>query len=141
MNGCTRVEATILPRASRSAERRWRLSSARDCSIDRLIDDIREELRGRPYDLVAVAHGWKHLPRPAHPDAIRAAAGSNEKTADLTQSEILVLMCIAYFQPITRAELSSFFGEQISRDLIGHLRGVGLIGSGPRSPTPGAPFT
>jgi len=54
---------------------------------------------------------------------------------------VLVLMCIAYFQPITRGELSSFFGKEISRDLIGHLRGAGLIASGPRSPQPGAPYT
>ncbi|ESZ31318.1 hypothetical protein X732_30390 [Mesorhizobium sp. L2C066B000] len=27
-------------------------------------------------------------------------------------------MCIGYFQPITRAELSSFFGKEISRDLL-----------------------
>lgn len=60
---------------------------------------------------------------------------------DLTQSEVLVLMCVAYFQPITRGELSSFFGKEISRDLIGHLRGAKLIASGPRSPTPGAPYT
>ncbi|MET3582695.1 chromosome segregation and condensation protein ScpB [Mesorhizobium robiniae] len=50
-------------------------------------------------------------------------------------------LCIAYFQPITRAELSSFFGKEISRDFIGHLRGARLIVSGPRSPTPGAPYT
>ncbi|WP_435053640.1 SMC-Scp complex subunit ScpB [Mesorhizobium australicum] len=54
---------------------------------------------------------------------------------------MLVLMCIAYFQPLTRAELSSFFGKEISRDFIGHLRGAKLIASGPRSPTPGAPYT
>lgn len=41
----------------------------------------------------------------------------------------------------TRADLSSFFGKEISRDLIGHLRGAGMIASGPRSPTPGAPYT
>ncbi len=113
----------------------------KSCSIDLSIDDIREELRGRPYDLVPVAGGWKHLTRPAYADAIRAAVGSSEKTADLTQSEVLALMCIAYFQPITRAELSSFFGKEIRRDLIGHLRGAGMIASGPRSPTPGAPYT
>lgn len=45
------------------------------------------------------------------------------------------------FQPITRGELSSFVGKEISRDLIGHLRGAGFIASGPRSPTPGAPYT
>jgi chromosome segregation and condensation protein ScpB len=50
-------------------------------------------------------------------------------------------MTIAYFQPITRAELSSFFAREISRDLIGVLRGQDFIASGPRSPTPGAPYT
>ncbi|TIS49252.1 MAG: SMC-Scp complex subunit ScpB, partial [Mesorhizobium sp.] len=50
-------------------------------------------------------------------------------------------MCIAYFQPITRAELSSFFGKEVSRDLIGVLRAQDLIASGPRSPQPGAPYT
>lgn len=47
--------------------------------------------------------------------------------------------CIAVFQPITRDELSSFFGKEIRRDLIGNLRGSGMIASGPRSPTPSAP--
>ncbi|RWI63569.1 SMC-Scp complex subunit ScpB, partial [Mesorhizobium sp.] len=67
--------------------------------------------------------------------------GTDERAVDLTQSEVLVLMCIAYFQPITRGELSSFFGKEISRDLIGNLRGFGLIASGPRAPQPGAPYT
>jgi len=43
-------------------------------------------------------------------------------------------MCIAYFQPITRAELSSFFGKEIGRDLIGNLRSHGFIALGPRAP-------
>nr|WP_292337871.1 SMC-Scp complex subunit ScpB [Mesorhizobium sp.] len=38
-------------------------------------------------------------------------------------------------------ELSSFFGKEISRDFIGHLRGAKLIASVPRSPTAGAPYT
>jgi len=140
-----RVEATIFA-ASEPVDRET-LSRivGKSCSIDLLIDDIREELRGRPYDLVAVAGGWKHLTRPAYADAIRSAfgtaVGGNGHARDLTQSEMLVLMCVGYFQPITRAELSSFFGKEISRDLIGQLRGAGLIASGPRSPTPGAPYT
>jgi segregation and condensation protein B len=50
-------------------------------------------------------------------------------------------MCIAYFQPITRAALGDFFGKEVSRDLIGTLRAHDFIASGPRSPTPGAPYT
>jgi chromosome segregation and condensation protein ScpB len=136
-----RVEATIFAASEPVTREILTRIVGKSCSIDLLIDDIREELRGRPYDLIAVAGGWKHLTRPVYADAIRAAVGGNELAADLTQSEVLVLMCIAYFQPMTRGELSSFFGKEISRDLIGHLRGAKLIASGPRSPTPGAPYT
>ncbi|UVK49047.1 SMC-Scp complex subunit ScpB (plasmid) [Mesorhizobium sp. AR07] len=136
-----RVEATIFAASEPVGRETLARIVGKSCSVDLLIDDIREELRGRPYDLVAVAGGWKHLTRPAYADAIRAAVGGNERAVELTQSEVLVLMCIAYFQPITRGELSSFFGKEISRDFIGHLRGAGLIASGPRSPTPGAPYT
>lgn len=37
----------------------------KSCSIDLLIGGVREELRGQPYDLIAVAGGWKHQPAPA----------------------------------------------------------------------------
>jgi chromosome segregation and condensation protein ScpB len=141
-----RIEATIFAASEPVGRETLARIVGKSCSVDLLIDDIREELRGRPYDLVAVAGGWKHLTRPAYADAIRSAfgtagGGGNGRAVDLTQSDVLVLMCIAYFQPITRAELSSFFGKEISRDFIGHLRGAKLIASGPRSPTPGAPYT
>lgn len=136
-----RVEATVFAASEPVTREMLARIVGKNCSIDLLIDDIREELRGRPYDLVSVAGGWKHLTRPTYADAIRAAVGVNERAVDLSQSEVLVLMCIAYFQPITRAELSSFFGKEVTRDLIGRLRGAGLIASGPRSPTPGAPYT
>ncbi|MFD2051896.1 SMC-Scp complex subunit ScpB [Mesorhizobium calcicola] len=136
-----RVEATIFAASEPVTRSVLARVVGASCNLDLLIDDIREELRGRPYDLVAVAGGWKHLTRPAYADAIRAAVGVSGRATDLTQSEVLVLMCVAYFQPITRSELSSFFGREISRDLIGNLREAGLIASGPRSPTLGAPYT
>lgn len=140
-----RVEATIFAASEPVTRSVLARVVGAGCNIDLLIDDIREELRGRPYDLVAVAGGFRHLTRPAYADAIRSAfgtaVGGSGRAAELTQSDVLVLMCIAYFQPITRAELSSFFGKEISRDLIGNLRGAGLIASGPRAPQPGAPYT
>ncbi|MGY3116136.1 MULTISPECIES: SMC-Scp complex subunit ScpB [Bradyrhizobium] len=114
----------------------------RDCNLDLLIDAIRDELRGRPYDLVSVAGGFQHRTRTGFADAIRAATGLGATAPKpLSQSEALVLMCIAYFQPITRGELGRAFGREISRDVIGHLRALGFIAAGPRSPTPGAPYT
>ncbi len=138
-----RVEAVIFAAAEPVSRETLAKIVGKGCNIDLIIGDIREELRGRPYDLVAVAGGFQHRTKPAFADAIRAASGflSEPGQKNLSQPEALVLMTIAYFQPITRAELSSFFGREISRDLVGHLRGAGFIGSGPRSPSQGAPYT
>jgi chromosome segregation and condensation protein ScpB len=114
----------------------------RGCNLDLLIADIRAELRGRPYELVAVAGGWQHRTKSSFAPAIRAATGRGaQDPKPLSKAESLILMCVAYFQPITRAELGQFFGKEVSRDTIGYLRALGLIAAGPRAPQPGAPYT
>ena len=72
-------------------------------------------------------------------DAIRTALGGPQRT-ELSKSNAPILMAIAYFQPITRGELSQFLGREVSRDAIASLRGEGFIAAGPRSPTLGAPY-
>lgn len=114
----------------------------RECSLDLLIDDIRVELRERPYELVSVAGGWQHRTKKGFGAAIRAATGLGVADSKaLSQTESLVLLCIGYFQPITRAELGQVLGKEISRDTIGYLRKLGFIAAGPRSPQAGAPYT
>jgi chromosome segregation and condensation protein ScpB len=39
------------------------------CNLDLVIEDIRAELRGRPYDLIAVAGGWHLRTRKQFADA------------------------------------------------------------------------
>ena len=136
-----RVEAVIFAASTPVTRETLALVVGRHCNIELIIDDIRAELAGRPYELVSVAGGWQHRTKKAFGDVIRAATGQDDVARPLSQSEALVLMCIAYFQPITRGELSSFFGKEVSRDLIGVLRSQDLIASGPRSPQPGAPYT
>jgi chromosome segregation and condensation protein ScpB len=117
-----RVEAVIFA-ASEPVPREMLVRIVgRNCNLDLIIDDIRAELAGRPYELVSVAGGWQHRTKKAFADAIRAATGQVDMARPLSQSEVLVLMCIAYFQPITRGELTAFFGKEVSRDLIGVLR-------------------
>ena len=74
-------------------------------------------MSGRPYELVSVAGGWSFRTKLGFGDAIRAAIGGPQK-AELSRSNALVLMAIAYFQPITRGELSQFLGREVSRDAI-----------------------
>ncbi|ESY42589.1 MULTISPECIES: SMC-Scp complex subunit ScpB [unclassified Mesorhizobium] len=138
-----RVEAVIFAASEPVTRSVLARVVGKNCNIELIIDDIRAELAGRPYELVAVAGGWQHRTKKVFWDAIHAAFGTaaGEGAKELSQAEALVLMCIAYFQPITRGELSSFFGKEVSRDLIGVLRAQELIASGPRSPQPGAPYT
>jgi len=134
-----RVEAVIFASAQPVLRESLARVVGRGCNLDLIIADIRDELRGRPYELVSVAGGWSFRTKLGFGDAIRAAIGGPQKT-ELSKSNALVLMAIAYFQPITRGELSQFLGREVSRDVIASLRGEGLIAAGPRSPTPGAPY-
>lgn len=113
----------------------------RAASIELLIEDIRAELQGKPYDVVRVAGGWQFRTRPDYAEVIAAARALPELRLELTQTELMVLVSIAYHQPITRAGVSEILGREISRDIIGQLRDKEMISAGPRSPTPGAPFT
>ncbi|OCJ66256.1 segregation and condensation protein B [Agrobacterium tumefaciens] len=137
-----RVEAVIFASAEQVGRETLVRVVGKECSIDLLIDDLVEELRDRPYELVSVAGGWQHRTRPRFAETIRASsAPTRGGAAALSEFEAMVLMAVGYFQPVTRAELSKIFGKEVSRDTIGNLRAAGFIGSGPRSPTPGAPYS
>ena len=137
-----RVEAVIFASAEPVGREVLARVVGRDCSIELLIDDLIEELRSRPYELVSVAGGWQHRTRSRYAGAIRASNAPTRGAATmLSEFEAMVLMSIAYSQPVTRGELSKIFGREVSRDMIGSLRGAGFVASGPRSPTPGAPYT
>ena len=120
-----RVEAVIFASAEPVLRESLARVVGRGCNLDLIIDDIRDELSGRPYELVSVAGGWSFRTKLGFGDAIRAALGGPQK-AELSRSNALVLMGIAYFQPITRGELSQFLGREVSRDTIASLRGEGL---------------
>ena len=137
-----RVEAVIFASAEPVTRETLARVVGEDCSIDLLIEDLQEELRDRPYELVAIAGSWQHRTRPRFADTIRAStAPTRSAAAALSEFEAMVLTAVGYFQPVTRGELSKIFGKEVSRDTIVALRGTGFLSSGPRSPTPGAPYT
>ncbi|MBL4799515.1 MAG: SMC-Scp complex subunit ScpB [Oleispira sp.] len=113
----------------------------KSANLELLIEDIQAGLKGRPYELVAIAGGWMHRTRSQYSNAIHTAADFGEKGMCFTETEMTVLATIAYHQPISRTGLSELFGREVSRDLISRLQYKKLIGLGPRSPQRGAPFT
>lgn len=136
-----RIEAVLFAAAQPVERPALARIVGRDASVDTLIEDIRAELTGKPYDVVSVAGGWQLRTRPSYAAAIEASAALPERRLDFTPTELMVLVSIAYHQPLTRAGVAEILGREVSRDVIGALRDKAMITAGPRSPTPGAPFT
>jgi segregation and condensation protein B len=136
-----RIEAVIFAAAGKVAREDLTRVVGRDASVELLIEDIRAELSGRPYDLVSVAGGWMFRTRPQFASTIRVSADASVQLVDLNEFEVAVLAAIAYHQPLTRDGLKDIFGKDVSRDLVSRLHQRDLITTGPRSPRAGAPYT
>jgi segregation and condensation protein B len=113
----------------------------KSANLDLLLEDIQQDLRHRPYQIVAVAGGWQFRTRPKMAPVIHQAGVVDRPQAALGRDDLAVLLTIAYLQPITRAELGSVLGKEVSREIIGRLRNAQFVAPGPRSPSPGAPYT
>jgi segregation and condensation protein B len=137
-----RVEAAIFAAPTPVPREALAKIVGKNCNLDDLLADIRDELRARPYELVQVAGGWRLRTKSRYAGAIRALDNGAKDAGppELTPTELLTVTTIAYLQPATRAELSRIIGKEVSRDIIGRLKGLDLIAAGPRAPEPGAPF-
>ncbi|EAQ10887.1 condensin subunit ScpB [Maritimibacter alkaliphilus HTCC2654] len=136
-----RIEAVLFASATPVTREDLARVVGQGVSVDLLIDDLMSDLEGRSFEVAKVAGGWMLRTRPAYAAAIRTAADVADQDLDLREYDVAVLAAIAYHQPITRDGLKDIFGKEISRDLIGRLHARGLIGTGPRSPRRGAPYT
>ena len=135
-----RVEAVLFAAAKPVGREILARVVGQNCALDLLLDDLREDLRGRPIELVRAGESYTLHTRPSFGPAIRVAFDIPADAKQLTKLEAGVLMAIAMAQPVTRSELTETFGKDISRDLIASLREEGLIAAGPRSPKLGAPY-
>jgi segregation and condensation protein B len=137
-----RVEAAIFASPAPAPREALARLVGKNCNLDDLLSDIRDELRARPYELVQVAGGWQLRTKARYADAIRALNNGARDAGppELTPTELLAVTTIAYLQPATRGELSRLLGKEVSRDIIGRLKSLDLIAAGPRAPEPGAPY-
>src|SRR5208337_5235284 len=75
-----RVEAAIFASAEPVLRENLARVVGEACNLELVINDIREELRGRPYEVVSVAGGWMFRTKLGFGDAIRTALGATQKT-------------------------------------------------------------
>ena len=136
-----RIEAVLFASASPVPREDLARVVGQGVSVDLLVEDLAADLEARAFEIARVAGGWMFRTRPAYAPAIRAAGNVSDQQQDLSEFDTAVLAAIAWYQPITRDGLKDIFGKEISRDLIGRLHACGLIGTGPRSPRRGAPYT
>lgn len=136
-----RVEAVLFASATPVPRDDLARVVGKGVSVDLVIEDLAADLEGRAFEVAQVAGGWMLRTRPNLAPVVRAAADTGTQALDLSQFDITVLAAIAYHQPITRDGLKDIFGKEISRDLTGRLHAQGLIGTGPRAPRRGAPYT
>jgi segregation and condensation protein B len=69
----SRIEAVIFASAAPVSRESLARLVGRAANLQALIADIQDELRERPYELVAVAGGWAFRTRAQYAPAIRAA--------------------------------------------------------------------
>ena len=136
-----RIEAVLFASATPVTREDLARVVGQGASVDLLIEDLAVDLEGRPYEVARVGAGWWLRTKPAYAAAIRTARDAGGQGLNLTESDLAVLAAIAFHQPISRDGLKDIFGKEISRDLIGRLAERGLIGTGPREPRRGAPYT
>jgi len=136
-----RIEAVLFASASPVPREDLARVVGQGASVDLLVADLAVDLEGRAFEIAQVAGGWMFRTRVAYAPTIRAAADVGDQLLDLSEFDVAVLAAIAYHQPITRDGLKDIFGKEISRDLIGRLHAHDLIGTGPRAPRRGAPYT
>lgn len=82
-----RIEAVIFASPEPVGREALTRVVGRDCNIELIIDDIRDELRGRPYELVSVAGGWQHRTKKGFANAIRTATGLGDNLRPLSSTE------------------------------------------------------
>ena len=136
-----RIEAVLFASASPVPREDLARIVGQAASVDLLIEDLAADLEGRAFEIAMVAGGWMFRTRSVYAPAIRSAADVGDQLLDLNEFDVAILAAIAYHQPITRDGLKDIFGKEIGRDLIGRLHAHGLIGTGPRAPRRGAPYT
>jgi segregation and condensation protein B len=109
-----------------------------DMDVPRGVDEVERLYAGRGIELVRRGDRW-HFQTAA--DLAHLLRRNREENRKLSRAGIETLAIIAYHEPVTRAEIESIRGVQISKGTIDVLMESGWVRPAGRREVPGRPLT
>lgn len=106
--------------------------------VSPIMEQLREEFKGRGVELVEIAGGWMFRTAPDLAPRLNITVQVRRK---LPRVGAETLAIIAYHQPVTRAEIESIRGVATARETLDMLMEIGWVRPGKRRETPGRPLT
>jgi segregation and condensation protein B len=107
--------------------------------VRRIVDELNAEYRDRALSIVETSPGtWAARTRPECSDLARAFLPRPHK---MSRAGYETLAVIAYFQPVTRADIERVRGVSLSPGTLEVLIYAGFVKLGPRRAAPGNPMT
>jgi segregation and condensation protein B len=106
-------------------------------TIRHLLDEIREEWKGKGVELVDIASGWRFQTRPEYRDYLDRI--SPEKAPKYSRAVLETLAIIAYRQPVTRGDIENIRGVAVSAGIIRTLESRNWIDAVGFRDVPGRP--
>ena len=105
--------------------------------VRRLLEELREQWRGRAVELVQVAGGWRFQTRPEAQVYLERL--SPEKPPKSSRAVLETLAIIAYRQPVTRGDIEEIRGVAVSPHILKTLETRGWIDVVGHKEVPGRP--
>jgi segregation and condensation protein B len=106
-------------------------------SLKRVLDELREDWRGRAVELAHVASGWRFQTRPEFQPFIEKL--DPDAAPRYSRAVLETLAIIAYRQPVTRGDIEGIRGVTVSASIIQALESRGWVDVVGHRETPGRP--
>lgn len=103
-----------------------------------IMEQLREEFKGRGVELVEIAGGWMFRTAPDLSAQLNITIQVRRKLPRVAAETLAI---IAYHQPISRAEIESIRGVATARETLDMLMELGWVRPGKRRETVGRPLT
>ena len=103
-----------------------------------VLRELKGRYNGRGVNLVQVAGGWAFRTAPDLAPVLRAERPAERRPS---RAALETLAIVAYYQPVTRAEIEEIRGVTTSRGTLDQLLEAGWVQPGRRRQSPGRPVT